>query len=195
MDDAKSYAGCTATVILVTRTEIICANSGDSRTVLARAGRAKDMSEDHKPDNPGELARITRSGGFVEDGRVNGMLALSRALGDFEYKNNAMMSLKDQAVSAFPDVRIEPIDSSTQYVLLACDGIWDVKSSQEAITFMMDKLYKGNFTPRQKSLNDMEKSMALLLDDCCASDLASSQGLGCDNMTAIIVEINNKPKE
>ena len=113
MDDAKSYAGCTATVILVTRTEIICANSGDSRTVLARAGRAKDMSEDHKPDNPGELARITRSGGFVEDGRVNGMLALSRALGDFEYKNNAMMNSKDQAVSAFPDVRIEPIDAST----------------------------------------------------------------------------------
>jgi len=49
------------------------------------------MSEDHKPDNPGELARIQRSGGFVEDGRVNGMLALSRALGDFEYKNNSQL--------------------------------------------------------------------------------------------------------
>jgi serine/threonine protein phosphatase PrpC len=87
-DQGRSYAGCTATVILVTKTEIICANSGDSRTVLARAGRAKDMSEDHKPENPGELARIQRSGGFVEDSRVNGMLALSRALGDFEYKSN-----------------------------------------------------------------------------------------------------------
>jgi len=195
MEDGKSYAGCTATVVLVTRTEIICANSGDSRTVLSRAGRAKDMSEDHKPDNPAEKARITRSGGFVEDGRVNGMLALSRALGDFEYKNNKMMNAKDQAVSAFPDVRIEPIDSATQYVLLACDGIWDVKTSQEAISFMMEKLYKGNFAPRQKTMKDMEKSMELLLDDCCASDLASSQGLGCDNMTAIIVEINNKPNE
>ena len=47
------------------------------------------MSEDHKPDNPGELSRIKRSGGFVEEGRVNGMLALSRALGDFEYKSNS----------------------------------------------------------------------------------------------------------
>ena len=75
-------------MILVTRTEVICANAGDSRTVLARAGRAKDMSEDHKPENPGELSRIQRAGGFVEDGRVNGMLALSRALGDFEYKGN-----------------------------------------------------------------------------------------------------------
>lgn len=75
-------------MILVTRTEVICANAGDSRTVLARAGRAKDMSEDHKPENPGELSRIQRAGGFVEEGRVNGMLALSRALGDFEYKGN-----------------------------------------------------------------------------------------------------------
>jgi serine/threonine protein phosphatase PrpC len=84
----KSFAGCTATVILVTRTEIVCANSGDSRTVLSKNARAREMSEDHKPDNPEETRRIMRSGGFVEDGRVNGMLALSRALGDFEYKGN-----------------------------------------------------------------------------------------------------------
>jgi len=90
-DQGKSFAGCTATVLLVTKTEIICANAGDSRTVLSRGGRAKYMSEDHKPDNPSELARIQRSGGFVEDGRVNGMLALSRALGDFEYKNNSQL--------------------------------------------------------------------------------------------------------
>jgi len=36
----------------------------------------------------------------------------------------------------------------------------------------------------------MEKAMGELLDDCCANDIASSEGLGCDNMTAIIVEIN-----
>ena len=94
-DPIRSFAGCTATVILVTRTEIICANSGDSRTVLSKGSRAKDMSEDHKPDNPGELARIKRSGGFVEEGRVNGMLALSRALGDFEYKSNSQLQAKD----------------------------------------------------------------------------------------------------
>ena len=69
------------------------------------------MSEDHKPDNAGELSRIQRSGGFVEEGRVNGMLALSRALGDFEYKSNPQVLAKDQAVSAFPEVRIEPIDA------------------------------------------------------------------------------------
>lgn len=132
-----SFAGCTATVALVTRTEIICANSGDSRTVLAKGGVARDMSIDHKPDDPAEKRRIENAGGFVEDGRVNGMLALSRALGDFEYKSNKMVNPKDQVVSAFPDVKIEPITPDTQFVLLACDGIWDVKTSQEAITFCL----------------------------------------------------------
>ena len=103
------------------------------------------MSEDHKPENTKELERIQRSGGFVEDGRVNGMLALSRALGDFEYKGNSALQPADQAVSAFPDVRIEPINPQTQFVLLACDGIWDVKTSQEAIDFVTQKLYKGTF--------------------------------------------------
>ena len=188
MDGGRSFAGCTATVILVTRTEIICANAGDSRTVLSRGGRAKNMSEDHKPDNAGELSRIQRSGGFVEDGRVNGMLALSRALGDFEYKGNDQLGRKDQAVSAFPDVTIEPIDRQTQFIVLACDGIWDVKTSQECIDFMLQKLYKNTYTTT-RTMAEIEQGMTLLLDDCCARDIASSQGLGCDNMTAIIVEI------
>jgi len=45
------------------------------------------MSEDHKPDNEVERLRISKAGGFVTDGRVNGNLNLSRALGDLEYKN------------------------------------------------------------------------------------------------------------
>jgi len=55
MGEGRSFAGCTATVILVTSTEIICANAGDSRTVMGKAGRAVDMSDDHKPDNDKEL--------------------------------------------------------------------------------------------------------------------------------------------
>lgn len=49
------------------------ANAGDSRTVLGRNGQALEMSEDHKPDNEGEKSRIEKAGGFVSDGRVNGI--------------------------------------------------------------------------------------------------------------------------
>ncbi len=55
---------------------------------MSKKLRARELSTDHKPDLPGEKRRIERADGFVEDGRVNGMLALSRAIGDFEYKNN-----------------------------------------------------------------------------------------------------------
>ena len=82
----ESYAGCTATTMLITQNEIICANAGDSRTVLSRGGKALPLSQDHKPDDMAERKRIYAAGGFVEASRVNGMLALSRALGDFEYK-------------------------------------------------------------------------------------------------------------
>lgn len=91
----ESFAGCTATTLLITPTEIICANAGDSRTVLSIGKKAEPMSEDHKPDDVNERKRIYNANGFVEDGRVNGMLALSRALGDFEYKNNPSMKAKD----------------------------------------------------------------------------------------------------
>jgi protein phosphatase 2C family protein 2/3 len=84
--DARSYAGCTATVALVTNSEIYCCNAGDSRTVLSKSKVVQDLSKDHKPDDIDEYKRIHAAGGFVEDSRVNGMLALSRALGDFEYK-------------------------------------------------------------------------------------------------------------
>lgn len=83
--------GCTACVALLTNDTIYCANSGDSRCVLARKGVAVEMSEDHKPDNPGEKARIKAAGGFVEDCRVKGILSLSRALGDLEYKMNSQL--------------------------------------------------------------------------------------------------------
>ena len=56
--DGDSYAGCTSTVVLITRNEVYCANAGDSRTVLAYRGTAKDLSVEHKPDDPDELARI-----------------------------------------------------------------------------------------------------------------------------------------
>jgi serine/threonine protein phosphatase PrpC len=87
--------GCTACVALFTKDAVICANSGDSRCVLMRGNTAIEMSEDHKPDNTGEQRRIEAAGGFVEEGRVRGILSLSRALGDLEYKQTKKMGVAD----------------------------------------------------------------------------------------------------
>lgn len=132
----NQQAGCTATVALITPSEIYCCNAGDSRTVYSKGKQAIDLSVDHKPDDPEEARRIYAANGFVEESRVNGMLALSRALGDFEYKQNKLLKAKDQAVTAFPDVKCVQLTSDTEFVLLACDGIWDVMTSQVAINFI-----------------------------------------------------------
>lgn len=184
----KSFAGCTATVVLITPTEIYCANSGDSRTVMSKSTKVVELSKDHKPDDEIELRRIQNAGGYVEDSRVNGILALSRALGDFEYKNNTNLKARDQAVTALPDIKCVPITSDTEFLLLACDGVWDVKESQEGVTFFHNKVYKIHKKP---TLKQLEHGMEALLDDCCAKDLASSEGLGCDNITAIIIDLNH----
>ena len=78
---------------------IVCCNAGDSRSVLAKGDVAPfkivEMSHDHKPQNDIELARINKSGHFVEDDRVDGNLALSRAIGDYQYKDKLSLQPED----------------------------------------------------------------------------------------------------
>ena len=84
--------GTTSCVILITENTIYCANAGDSRGVLCNDKKAFALSEDHKPDNQTEKQRIDAAGHMVEDSRVDGNLALSRAFGDFQYKDNQRLT-------------------------------------------------------------------------------------------------------
>lgn len=70
----------------------------------------------------GEKARISAAGGFVDFGRVNGNLALSRAIGDFEFKKSAELSPEQQIVTAYPDVIAHPISDDDEFLVIACDG-------------------------------------------------------------------------
>lgn len=127
-------------MVLLTPTEIYCANAGDSRTVMCDHGTAIDLSKDHKPDLPEERSRILKAGGEVMEGRVNGMLALSRAIGDFEYKQfpppkdaGAQWFLNNHMVTSYPDVVVKPMHKDIEFIILACDGIWDCKTSDQVI--------------------------------------------------------------
>jgi serine/threonine protein phosphatase PrpC len=95
-------SGCTSVTAIITPKYIICANAGDSRCVLGTGGTARPMSEDHKPHSVEEKRRIESAGGFVQWNRVDGDLAVSRALGDFTYKHRPDLHPKDQKVFFFP---------------------------------------------------------------------------------------------
>lgn len=95
----REQAGTTAVVIVVKSDKLFCANVGDSRAVASINGRAEPLSFDHKPCNESEYNRITAAGGWVNCNRVNGNLALSRALGDFIYKKNEKKGPEEQVVT------------------------------------------------------------------------------------------------
>lgn len=73
----------------------------------------------------GEKARISAAGGFVDFGRVNGNLALSRAIGDFEFKKSADLSPEQQIVTAFPDVVTHEVSNDDEFLVIACDGTFE----------------------------------------------------------------------
>ena len=142
-DNIANFTGCTATVVLITQTDIYCANAGDSRTIIARSGQGNlmaNLSEDHKPDNELEKKRIMAAGGFVEENRVNGSLNLSRSIGDFEYKSNTAKDWKDQMVTCDPEVTKTARQQNDQFIMLACDGIWDCMTSEEGAEKMRNAL-------------------------------------------------------
>ncbi|CRG85233.1 protein phosphatase [Talaromyces islandicus] len=182
----EEVSGCTASVGVISRDKIWVANAGDSRSVLGVKGRAKPLSFDHKPQNEGEKARISAAGGFVDFGRVNGNLALSRAIGDFEFKKSADLAPEQQIVTAYPDVTTHEITKDDEFLVIACDGIWDCQSSQAVVEFV-----RRGIAAKQ----DLHRICENMMDNCLASN-SETGGVGCDNMTMVIIGLlHGKTKE
>ncbi|KAF4631448.1 hypothetical protein G7Y89_g6681 [Cudoniella acicularis] len=182
----EEVSGCTASVGILSAKKIYVGNAGDSRSVLGVKGRAKPLSFDHKPQNEGEKARITAAGGFVDFGRVNGNLALSRAIGDFEFKKSAELSPEQQIVTAYPDVTVHEISDDDEFLVVACDGIWDCQSSQAVVEFV-----RRGIAAKQ----ELSKICENMMDNCLASN-SETGGVGCDNMTMIVIGLlRGKTKE
>jgi protein phosphatase PTC1 len=157
------------------------ANVGDSRAVLARGGKALRLTIDHKATLPEEAKRITEAGGFIgRNKRVNGVLAISRALGDHMLKEN-------NVVTAEPYVDQLELETGDTHVLLACDGVWDVMTDQEAIGFILKKeealTAKMTEKPTGGALNDLLQHCARAL----VKEALDRRSL--DNVTVMIIAI------
>jgi serine/threonine protein phosphatase PrpC len=168
----QERSGSTIVVVMITPSHIICANAGDSRAVLHRDGRALPLSFDHKPSNLPELERITSAGGFVKSKRIDGDLAVSRGLGDFSYKSIDGLPIKDQKVIPQPEFVVYPRAQQDEFVILACDGIWDVATNEECTELVNELLEEG------------EADLGLICEEALDTCLDKNSR---DNMTFAIV--------
>jgi len=135
MNEAQiQFSGTTSiSVLLLKRGNnriLYSANAGDARAVLNRDGKALRLSYDHKGSDEAETKRIVDAGGFVVLNRVNGILAVTRSLGDH--------AMKDYVIGDphLTEVKLEPADT---HVIIACDGLWDVASDQEVVDLVIQE--------------------------------------------------------
>ncbi|ODQ80419.1 hypothetical protein BABINDRAFT_166751 [Babjeviella inositovora NRRL Y-12698] len=189
-------SGSTAVVALLVNRRLVVANVGDSRCYVSVNGIAKSLSYDHKPNNVGELMRIHRSGGFVAMNRVNGVLALSRAFGDFGFKAGLMsvpgpngkrhavvrIPPEETPVTCEPEVIVHTLGRLDEFLVLACDGIWDCYKNQTLNNEIRDWILKG------KSLQEI---CQIVLDNSLG--MANNvTGIGYDNMTIMLVALHQR---
>ncbi|XP_009758311.1 probable protein phosphatase 2C 60 [Nicotiana sylvestris] len=170
-------SGSTACVAIIRENQVTVANAGDSRCVISRKGQAYNLSRDHKPDLEIERERILKAGGFIHAGRVNGSLNLARAIGDMEFKQNKFLPAEKQVVTADPDINIVELCDDDDFIVLACDGVWDCMSSQQLVDFIHEQL---------NSESKLSVVCERVLDRCLAP---TAGGEGCDNMTMILVQL------
>ena len=197
--------------------EVICKSQcWESSTIQVLA-----MSEDHKPDLPEERARIEAAGLTVQTDHVppddndeNGeyttvyrvkksdkeLLGVARAFGDYDYKSNEELSVSRQAVVCTPEIVVrERKDDEDMYLILACDGIWDVMSNDEVGLFVARRVAEllgwtsasagtestSNELPANKNTTQGEV-LARVGDDLLAECLRKGSR---DNMSVMIVAL------
>ena len=181
-NDINMRTGCTACVLGIDEKnkKLYFANAGDSRVVMSKKGVAFAQSEDHKPEKEIEKARIYKAEGWISDGRVKGNLNLTRGFGDLEYKKNKTLKPEEQMITANPDIKVVDFEKDIDFVIIGCDGIWDCLKNQDACDFVAKRL-------KENPSGKISKIIEEMMDSIVAKDLYNESGIGCDNMTCIVI--------
>jgi serine/threonine protein phosphatase PrpC/ribosome assembly protein YihI (activator of Der GTPase) len=185
----RVYDGSTAVMLLLRErpatsstprtVDLLCANVGDSRAVLSRAGEAVELSDDHKCTREDEQLRVEAAGGWVSKSRLCGVIAVSRSFGDIEHKR-----LKNECwgkeftgdtLIALPEYRTDCLhDDGTgfrteeEFVIVACDGLWDVMTCQQAVNFVRRSISRDG--DASKAARDLvQKALDLQTIDNCSA--------------------------
>jgi len=198
----EDFGGTTALVALFTRNDLYIANVGDTRAVfLKKNGEAERVSMDHRPVEA-EKERIEASGGKVISisvPRVEGMLSVSRALGDFD--------LVDKGVIWHPHIQvIQVFEEKGEFLILASDGLWDLVTDSEAVALVQKKLLENSKTEDNPELfsfdleeeesgsNVCQSRREVLMQACRRLAEESFNQFAIDNISVIIIDFSKKRK-
>jgi len=185
----QESCGSTVNVAIVTDSKVIVANAGDCRCVASIGKKAKAFSVDHKPSDPIERQRIEKAhhevttetilvkGKRIKMCRIDGMISVSRGIGDPDFKDEYDLPPEEQAISCIPDITEYPINSDLRFFVIACDGLWDVMSNEEVVDYIEERL-KGASEPTEELANSICEQ---LVND------AVSKYSSTDNVTAVLV--------
>jgi serine/threonine protein phosphatase PrpC len=166
---AAPQSGSTAATVILMGRRLFAANVGDSRVVLCRSGgQCVELTSDHKPSRPDEAARVRAAGGFILHKRVMGELAITRAFGDKSFKMGIKAMLDEESedmngsanediakdltaplVSSEPEIASMVLSHNDEFLLLACDGLFDVFRSQDAIALARQELIAHRGEPAE----------------------------------------------
>ena len=178
-----SEMGTTANIMLIKNGIIYIANVGDSLSVMYKHKRAYNLNREHQTIIESEKERVIKSGAKIIGYRINGMLNLTRAIGDLKFKTNSNLKRHEQSVISLPEItKIEDTDG-IDFIIMGCDGVWDCVKRQLVCDFV-DRQIREN---PDKKLSEILK----VIFDRCVSPIWGVI-LGTDNMSCIIIQFLHK---
>lgn len=173
-------SGSTAVSLIVRGTCAVIASVGDSQAVLSTSGKATDMCVAHTPELNSERERILAAKGNISKGRIYGMLGVSRAFGDNDFKTargEFSSRFNGDLVIAEPDVVEHSISSNDEFLVLGCDGLFEVMEPQQVVDYVRSKL-----------------SLHGDVQHACEELVSHAINMGStDNVSAIVVCFNQDP--
>ena len=201
-------SGSCGIIAIIKNNQLIISNTGDSRIVIYKNGKIFFVTEDHKPNSEKEKERIKSAGGQIyqspsiipiyQNGKkinlpwrvLPGRLSVSRTFGDIEAKVEKYGGKKGVVIPT-PDITEIELNNDFDFMVIGCDGIFDVLSNEELFDIWKIVLKENKIN----NFKDIEKNNEITIDELCGdfaaliikSALAKNS---FDNVSCIVVVFN-----
>ena len=175
--------GTTANIMLIKNGIIYIANVGDSLSVMYKNKQAYNLNKEHQTIIETEKERVLKSGANIVGFRINGMINLTRAIGDLKFKSNYNLKRHEQSVIAIPEITKIVDTDDIEFIIMGCDGVWDCIKRQLVCDFVDQQI-------RQNPDKDLSEILKVIFDKCVSP--VWGVVLGTDNMSCMIIQFLNR---